>query len=228
MQSLAAENNLPETAFILPHATQNGHFAIRWFSPTHEVPLCGHATLAAAYAVQLHTPALTNSLTFHAKHAILQAQSDGNQVSLRLPSIAYRSTPIIPELEAALGAPIIELYEADDWFTVVEDEQTVRDMQVNVAALGKPPARDIIVTARGEKVDFVSRCFFPNVGIPEDPVTGSAHCIIAPYWGKKLSKTTLLAHQISARGGKLHCTVEAKHVTLTGQVALHIAGEIAV
>lgn len=224
MQCIAAENNLAETAFFIP--SQTADYQIRWFTPTHEVELCGHATLAAAYVIFHHLHHPSEIIRFESLSGPLNTRRKGDWLTLDFPIWPYEPRPITTQLEVALGAHILELYQGPDWLAVLKDEATIRALTPNIAQLLQTESPNIIVTAHGTNVDFVSRGFFPNVGIDEDPVTGSAHCLLTPYWASRLNKRVLHAQQLSARGGDLICSLEENRVLISGQAALYMRGEI--
>ena len=225
MLNIAAENNLTETAFYVP--VENG-FHIRWFTPTVEVDLCGHATLAAAYVI-------FNIQKFEGKEVRLESRSgelvvarDENWLTLNFPVDLYHIAVPPPALvESLSAATMLEVYKGKtDYLVVLDSEQEVRDLEYDIIVLSTIPARGIIVTAPGDDVDFVSRFFAPQSGIDEDPVTGSTHTTLIPYWSEKLSKTTLTAKQLSKRGGYLKCELVGERVHIGGQARLYLKGEI--
>ena len=225
MLNIAAENNLTETAFYVP--VENG-FHIRWFTPTVEVDLCGHATLAAAYVI-------FNIQKFEGKEVRLESRSgelvvarDENWLTLNFPVDLYHIAVPPPALvESLSAATMLEVYKGKtDYLVVLDSEQEVKDLEYDIIVLSTIPARGIIVTAPGDDVDFVSRFFAPQSGIDEDPVTGSTHTTLIPYWSEKLSKTTLTAKQLSKRGGYLKCELVGERVHIGGQARLYLNGEI--
>ncbi len=228
MQSIALENNLSETAFIVP---EGDNYRLRWMTPTMEVDLCGHATLAAAYVVLTELEPRANRVRFQTMSGWLTVERAADAFRLELP--ARPPMPDLPEevpaeLAEGLGANPIEVLEATHVFLAVFDaEDDVRAMWPDMEILQKLEDRSVIVTAPGREVDFVSRYFGPCVGVPEDPVTGAAHCTLAPYWAKRLGKKTLTARQLSARGGELICEDAGQHVRLTGKAVLYARGELA-
>lgn len=226
MQRVAQEMNLSETAFLLP---EGDGFRLRWFTPTVEVDLCGHATLASAHTLwsEGHL-ASDQEARFYTRSGLLTAQRQGDWIELNFP--ADPSQPIqTPEgLANALGAtPVAVVENALGYLVELAQAATVRDLQPDFAALGKFPVHGVIVTSRGEApYDVVSRFFAPALGINEDPVTGSAHCGLSPYWREKLSKTTFLAYQASARGGVLQVEDRGDRVVLRGQAVTVLRGEL--
>ncbi|MFC1529946.1 PhzF family phenazine biosynthesis protein [Gemmatimonadota bacterium] len=225
MQAIAAENNLSETAFLLPAGDDH---ELRWFTPTTEVALCGHATLASAFVLFEHLDWPGESISFHTRMSgTLNVSRWNGLLELDFPTAPVVSIPPPEGLGEALGVDSEEVYSAgEDVMVVLPDEQQVRDLQPDMVALSDIECRGVIVTAPGESVDFVSRFFCPRVGIAEDPVTGSAHCALTPYWSERLGKTDLNARQVSARGGELFCTAAGERVTIAGRAVLYSVGMI--
>ena len=229
MQGVATEMNVAETAFLVPRADG---FDLRWFTPTVEVDLCGHATLASAH-VLWETGKLPASETarFHTKSGVLTARREGERIVMDFPAEVVAPAPAPPGLEAALGAPF-SFYGKNrmDYLVEVADEGTVRGVSPDLRALMRYPVRGIIVTARaeGRALDFVSRFFAPAAGVDEDPVTGSAHCALAPYWGAKLGKTEMTGFQASRRGGRVGVRLVRDRVLLIGRAVTVLAGELRV
>lgn len=221
LQAIAAENNLSETAFLVP---QNGDFEIRWFTPQVEVDLCGHATLASAHVVFSQGITPNSTIRFHSPSGLLEVSRDGDLLAMDFPSRPAKPGRPNDTLLAALGVSPLEVYWARDAMMVLRDEFEVRQIQPDMTALMQLDCLGVIVTAKGERVDFVSRFFGPKVGIPEDPVTGSAHCTLIPYWSKKLGKKQLHAHQISARGGELFCHDLGERVRIAGKAVTYLRG----
>lgn len=223
MQNIAAEHNLAETAFVVRKA-QGWH--IRWFTPTTEVPLCGHATLASAHVLfDLYEEPL-ESLDFISKSGPLRVTREGGRLWLDFPRITPSGVAANPLIAAALGVQPVEVLGSNELFVVLESEQAVRECQPDMAALAKLPWLGAIVTARGTQHDFVSRYFAPAIGINEDPVTGSTHCLLIPYWAQQLDKTSLTAYQCSARGGELLCRLEGDRVKIGGAATLVASGTL--
>jgi PhzF family phenazine biosynthesis protein len=224
MQAIAAENNLAETAFFVP---SSGDFELRWFTPTTEVSLCGHATLATAYVIATILSPDRNLLRFHTKSGPLEVTRHGEILSLDLPARPPLPTPVPDDLAVILGAsPAAVLRAADDFLVVFAGDQTVRALNPDLGRIARLPAQGVIVTAPSRDVDFVSRYFAPAAGIPEDPVTGAAHCALVPYWSQRLGKTNLHARQVSARGGDLYCRASGARVVLSGRAVLYLEGRI--
>ncbi|PTQ89052.1 PhzF family phenazine biosynthesis protein [Agitococcus lubricus] len=222
LQAIAAENNLSETAFI---CAQSAGYAIRWFTPTTEVDLCGHATLAAAYVVFNHLNPQLSRVDFNSRSGLLTVYKDeSGWLTMNFPSRPAQVCAPPPALIAGLGhSPDLTLV-ADDYLAVFEDEATIRALQPDFELLKQLDKRGVIVTARGTDCDVVSRFFAPNYGINEDPVTGSAHCTLTPYWCEQLHTNDLVAKQISARTGSIRCELRDNRVWLSGQAVLVIEG----
>ncbi|GAA4843617.1 PhzF family phenazine biosynthesis protein [Algivirga pacifica] len=226
LQNIAAENNLSETAFIV---TKEGAYSIRWFTPTTEVDLCGHATMAAAHVLFEHLQYNQSKILFNSpRSGVLEVTKEANdRLTLNFPAQKIEMIPPSQKLDTALGTAVHGTYKSsDDIMIVVGSENEVRHLTPNLTALGQLPYRGIIVTAKGDTVDFVSRFFGPAVGIEEDPVTGSAHTKLIPYWAKKLGKDTLHAQQLSARGGDLYCQLQGDRVLISGRAVTYMKGEI--
>ncbi len=227
MQGIAREMNLSETAFLLPH--RNG-YNIRWFTPSVEVDLCGHATLASAHVLyETGNVSPGETIVFHSKSGFLQAAKKGDWIELNFPAVTEEPVSLLPSIALALG--ITAKYAGlnkFDYLVEVESEKIVRELKPNFALLAMLPCRGVIVTAKSDspEYDFVSRFFAPACGIDEDPVTGSAHCCLAPYWSKKLGKTEFMAYQASSRGGVLKLTLQGDRVLLGGQAVTVLKGEL--
>lgn len=228
MQAIAAENNLAETAFFL---REGEAYALRWFTPTVEVELCGHATLASAYVIFRFLEPQRDSVRFRTlKAGMLGVGRAGEALVMDFPAWPPEPCPLPPELPAALGATPAEMYRyRQRHLAVFERAEEVAGLAPDFAAL-KRQGHGLIVTAPGSEggVDFVSRFFAPAHGIDEDPVTGSAHCVLTPFWAKRLGKTRLEARQISRRGGVLACTLDGERVAIAGRCVLYLEGTIAV
>ncbi len=227
MQSIAAENNLAETAFII---RSGEHFAIRWFTPTVEVDLCGHATLASAYVIFNHTDFAAEEILFHSvRSGELRVTRDGKKLYLNFPVDEISRCENIPEITKGIGMKPIEVYKGKtDYMAIVGSEAEVQNINPDFAAIAEIAARGLIVTAPGNCVDFVSRFFGPQSGVNEDPVTGSAHTTLIPYWSGRLGKDSLSAKQISKRGGELQCQHAPPRVIVGGEAQLYLIGEIIV
>jgi PhzF family phenazine biosynthesis protein len=228
MQSIAAENNLSETAFIVP---RGGEFEIRWFTPVQEVELCGHATLASGFVVLHHLAPKRELVRFACKAGELQVARDGDRLAMQLPRWAPGPVDAPPSLAEALGAaPRTTLAYGSKYLCVYDDGAEVAALKPDFATLAKLDRYGVIATAPGDahECDFVSRFFAPAAGVDEDPVTGSAHCLLVPYWAERLKRDSLFGKQISKRGGEIWCRLGDTTVTLTGHVAPYFVGEIEV
>lgn len=225
LQSIAAENNLSETAFLVPKS--KGRYDLRWFTPAVEIDLCGHATLASAFVVFSFINDSLSTVVFETASGLLTVTRSGELLSMDFPARKPEPTEESSIISQALGAVPLEVLKSRDLLVVFKDESTVRDMNPDFDKLKQ--IRDffaVIVTARGEKCDFVSRFFAPNAGIPEDPVTGSAHCTLIPFWADRLKKNQLHALQLSKRGGELFCESAGDRVRISGHAALYAKGEL--
>jgi len=226
MQQIAMENNLSETAFILKNSDTT--YDIRWFTPETEVDLCGHATLAAAHVIMSHLYIDTNFVVFNSKSGELRVDISDGMYWLDFPSQPPKPVSMPKLLPEAIGAiPIFAGYNVD-LMVLMENEQIVRDMTPDLQIIRNLDARGVIVTAVSEResTDFVSRFFAPAIGVPEDPVTGSAHTLLTPFWSKKLGKNRLNALQISKRGGSLTCIDEGERVKIGGSAVTFLTGTI--
>lgn len=223
MQSIAAENNLAETAFFVP--TDTG-FYIRWFTPTKEIALCGHATLASAFVLYEYLDYQQNQIEFDSLSGILKVQKKADCLILDFPNQRPAATEISQDLITGLGMTPSSCFESEDIIAVLDNEADVIAITPDFDALSKLPLRGVIVTAPANDYDFVARFFAPKYGIPEDPVTGSAYTQLAPYWAECLDKNTLTAKQLSARGGELECTVVGDRVLISGHAVSYLQGEI--
>jgi PhzF family phenazine biosynthesis protein len=224
LQSIAAENNLSETAFFVGHGAE---YALRWFTPATEVDLCGHATLASAFVIFENLEPSLAELRFASKSGVLKVTRDGERLALDFPARPPEARSI-PGLEAALGKNPREVLAARDILAVFDSEEEVRALQPDMAKIAALPTFAVIVTAPGRQTDFVSRFFAPAKGVPEDPVTGSAHCTLVPYWAKRLGKPRLEALQVSARGGALRCELRGDRVAIAGRAVQYLHGTIEV
>ena len=227
LQAIAAENNLSETAFLV---RQGSAVELCWFTPRTEVKLCGHATLAAAYVLFECKQWLQESIRFVTRFSgELPVSRKNDLFEMDFPARPARTYPAAAGIAAVLGIKNPEVLNSEeDLLVVLDSETTVRKIVPDMAALAKIDCRGIIVTARGDQCDFVSRFFAPRVGINEDPVTGSSHTVLAPYWARKLGKNELHARQVSARGGELYCRYMGERVRISGRAVLYMEGMITV
>ena len=228
MQLIAAENNLPETAFFVP---QQDSYHVRWFTPTQEVDLCGHATLAAGWVVLNRLEPDQDRVTFYSRSGPLTVRRDGPRLAMdfpsRPPTVCEAPRALLEGLAAGGAPPPILVLGSRDYLCLFEDEAQVRVLKPDFAKLMTLDRQGVIVTARGSGgVDFVSRYFGPRVGIPEDPVTGSAHSTLIPFWADRLKKETLNARQVSARGGALVCALRGDRVEISGEAMLYLEGTL--
>ena len=223
MQQIAAENNLSETAFLVPLGEA---WELRWFTPTTEVDLCGHATLASACVLFEEVEPERDAILFHTKSGDLTVTREGQAMVLDFPARVAFECDAPPALAEALGASPVDVRAVEHWYLAIfETESDVANLAPDMGRL-RGLDRSVIATAPGDEVDFVSRCFAPAVGVPEDPVTGSAHCTSAPYWAERLGKRGLEARQISARGGDLSCRVRGDRVHIGGEAVIVLRGEL--
>jgi predicted PhzF superfamily epimerase YddE/YHI9 len=227
MQSIAAENNLAETAFFVP---EGGDYALRWFTPTVEVDLCGHATLASAHVVFSFLDPKRETVSFHTlKAGTLHVSRRGEMLEMDFPSRPAVAAPPPPGLLAALGGRPEAVLRARDYLVVYGSATEVTALKPDFAALARQDCFAAIATAPGDNgVDFVSRFFAPAQGIDEDPATGSSHCTLTPYWAQRLGKTELEARQLSRRGAALRCTLQDDRVKIAGRAVLYLEGKISV
>ena len=223
MQSIAFENNLSETAFFVP---RSGYYDLRWFTPEAEVDLCGHATLASAFVLMNFIDPSMERVEFRSQSGPLFVSRSGDIFTLDFPS-----RPPIPcdkpaILERALGVPVLETHRSRDVVALVEDEHTVQSLTPDFALLKQIDTFAVVVTAKGDTCDFVSRFFTPQEGINEDPVTGSSHSTLIPFWSARLGKTQMIARQLSQRGGQLTCELCGDRVKIGGKAVCYLQGEI--
>ncbi|WP_282366267.1 PhzF family phenazine biosynthesis protein [Pseudomonas sp. PS02290] len=225
MQQIASEHNLSETAFLVREAPA---WHIRWFTPTHEVPLCGHATLASAFVLFEKYGEKAEVIHFTGKSGPLSVSRESHRLVLDFPSMPPAEQGVTLDIERALGTAVVDVLSAAELLVVLESEQAVRDCKPDFAALARLPWPGVIVTAKGdgERYDFVSRYFAPGIGINEDPVTGSTHCSLIPYWSARLNKFSLTGYQASARGGELFCRLEGDRVKIGGYATLVASGAL--
>jgi len=224
LQAIAAENNLAETAYVWK---EKDHYSIRWFTPTLEVDLCGHATLASAYVLFFKKHLEKEIIRFDSRSGPLYVSRRDDLLTLDFPKDNLMEVDCPPVLSQALGLPILDCYKGKtDYLVCIESEKKLAELRPDLHLIARLPSRGLIVTAKGDSCDFVSRCFFPQSGIDEDPVTGSAHTSLVSYWSSKLNKNDLEAHQISPRGGTLYCTLEGGRVKIRGYARLYLQGHI--
>lgn len=227
MQKIAAENNLSETAFIVK---QNEFYEIRWFTPTIEVALCGHATLASAHVLFLYYHQPGSLLHFYSPHSgDLYVTKKDDRLTLNFPKDNIRPVDSQDQIVGAFHKKPVEIYKGKtDYLLVFESQKDIVSCKPDMELLKKSKARGIIITAPGKKVDFVSRFFGPGSGVDEDPVTGSAHTTLTPYWSQRLNKKRMKARQLSARGGRLICELKDDRVLISGRAVTYLKGEIEV
>ncbi len=223
MRAIAAENNLSETAFFV---REGEGYALRWFTPKAEVDLCGHATLASAFVILEILDPTRQQVAFSTKSGTLTVTREGPRLVMNFPSRPGESATASEALLRGLGREPQAVFRSRDYLVLYDSEATVRALVPDMAALMEVDRLGVIVTAPGEQVDFVSRCFAPRLGVPEDPVTGSAHCTLIPYWSKRLGKAEMIAWQVSERGGELFCTDLGERVKVAGQAVLYMQGTI--
>lgn len=223
MQAIAMENNLAETAFFVPHGDR---YHLRWFTPKVEVDLCGHATLASAAVLFERLGYAGDRVAFDTKSGELIVERQDGLLRLDFPARPPGPVPVHPRLIDALGTQPETVLGARDYLVVYRNEDDVRSLQPDLNLLAAVDRFAVIVTAPGQDVDFVSRFFAPAKGVPEDPVTGSAHCTLIPYWARRLNKTKLTARQVSERGGELWCEDRGERVFIAGRAFFFLEGRI--
>lgn len=225
MQSIATENNLAETAFVVP---KGNDFEIRWFTPEAEVALCGHATLASAHVLFNHLNYDGDKIGFLSRESgWLFVNKNEDELQLDFPQDSIEAIITPGNLVEAFGIMPVESYEGkSDYLLIYERQQQIEKMKPDFNLIIKAGKRGVIISAKGNDVDFVSRFFAPQIGVPEDPVTGSAHTTLAPYWASKLGKNKLSAKQFSKRGGNLICELEKNRVLISGKAITYLVGEI--
>lgn len=225
LQSIAFENGLSETAFFVPRGTG---YDLKWFTPEVEVDLCGHGTLASAFIAFTELGRREGTLVFHSRSGPLRAEREGERLILDFPSRPASPAAAPAALISGLGGLPVEVLKARDYLAVFESEADVAALSPNFAALRTLDCLGVIATAPGTRSDFVSRFFAPGAGVPEDPVTGSAHCTLIPYWSSRLGKKELRALQVSRRGGELFCSDEGERVKIGGRAVIYLRGSIEV
>jgi len=226
LQEIAVENNLSETAFFVKN--EDGSYRIRWFTPETEVDLCGHATLASAHVLYEFLNFNGEKVVFESNSGQLSVQKENNLYWMDFPSNPPKPVPVPKLLPEAIG--VIPIYTGinTDLLVLLQDEETVRSVRPDLLILKKMEVRGTIITAPGKDVDFVSRFFAPAVGVPEDPVTGSAHTVLTPFWSKRLKKEKLKARQVSKRGGDLTCIQKGDRVEIGGHAVTYMTGDISI
>lgn len=223
LQAIATQNDLPETAFLIEHGD---FYDLRWMTPAVEVDLCGHATLASAHVLFRHLDYRGNCVRFQTASGELRVERAGDRLVLDFPARPAGETSPNDDLIDALGARPERILQGRDLYAVFETEAEVAAIKPNLERVAKLDAQGVVVTARGDQCDFVSRYFAPAAGIPEDPVTGSTHCTLIPYWSQRLGKKELFARQISARGGELFCEDRGERVGIGGDAVTYVEGKI--
>ncbi len=223
MQAIAAENNLAETAFLVPRA---GGFDLRWMTPTVEVDLCGHATLASGHALFRHRDYPGKTIYFQTRSGELTVERDEEKLVLDFPSLPAEPVAVTSEIRVALGAEPVGLLQGRDYIALFSSQREIADVQPDLDRITRLDRQGVVVTAPGDDCDFVSRYFAPAAGIPEDPVTGSTHCTLIPYWAERLGNRELFARQISARGGELFCADRGERVSIGGEAVTYVEGRI--
>lgn len=223
LQSIAMENNLPETAFLVQ---RESHYDLRWFTPAVEIDLCGHATLAGGYVILEYIGHDSECVEFTSKSGRLSVEKKNNMLFLDFPSRRPKECDPPEGIDKILGSSPSQVLSSRDLLVVFDDERVIRNMSPDLNAIAKLDHLALIATAPGNNSDFVSRFFAPRVGIPEDPVTGSAHCTLIPYWSERLNKTELHAFQLSKRGGELFCVDKVDRVSIGGKAVTYMSGTI--
>lgn len=223
MKNIAAENNLSETAFTVK---TNDGYDLRWFTPSDEIDLCGHATLATAYVLFNYYEKAADRIVFHTMSGDLFIGRNGDYIEMDFPAYSLNKVTVTDEMAAALGATPKEAYLDRDLLLVYDDEDIIRKMKPDFAKVKQLDGLGVAVTAPGKDYDCVSRFFVPELSIPEDPVTGSAHCMITPYWVERLGKSILKAYQASERGGELICELRDNRVIISGRAVIFAVSEL--
>ncbi|WP_432633754.1 PhzF family phenazine biosynthesis protein [Brachyspira sp.] len=223
MINIARENNFSETAFTVK---TNDGYEIRWFTPGGEVKLCGHATLATSYVLFHYYETDKNNLVFHSLSGDLLIGKDGDYIAMDFPMLRCREIEITSLMAEAFGTVPLKAYIDDRLLLVYENEQIIRNMKPDFEKVALLHEHGVAVTSAGSNYDCVSRFFAPRLKVNEDPVTGSAHCMIAPYWGERLGKKIIRAYQASERGGELLCELRDDRVVIKGKAALYSIGEL--
>ena len=223
LQAIAMENNLAETAYFVP---EGDGYRLRWFTPSVEVDLCGHATLASAFVLMEHLQHSSSTISFETLSGQLSVSREGDMYTLDFPARPAHRGDLTKKIVEAIGLEPTEFWQARDMMAVFDNEQQIRAIHPDMALLAQLDTFALMVTAPGIDCDFVSRFFAPQNGIVEDPATGSSHCTLAPYWAEKLGKTKLHSRQLSQRGGEFWCEMQGDRVKISGQAVLFATGEI--
>jgi len=223
MQKIANENNLSETAFFVQ---EEGGYRIRWFTPSSEVDLCGHATLASAYVLFELINIKEEEIVFQSKSGALRVSKKGETYQMDFPALEFKESAIPDNVAKAFDKKVVACYSSMDYIVVFENEDDVANANVNLELLKEIDVRGVIITARSEQYDFVNRMFAPKYGIDEDPVTGSAFTQLIPYWKQVLNKTSFIAKQVSQRGGEVFCEIEGERVYISGYAVKYLEGTI--
>lgn len=223
MLKIAQENNLSETAFIVK---EKNFYKLRWFTPAAEIDFCGHATLASGFVILKKLESNLNFVEFETKRGKLTVTKVDKFFEMDFPAYEYKKVLVTAEMQAAVNAEILEAYLSRDLLLVVKDAETVEKLQPNFEKLAKLDGTTQAVTAAGKNFDCVSRVFAPKVGVNEDPVTGSTHCLITPYWSEKLGKNKIIARQASTRGGILYCEICGERIKISGQAVLFATADL--
>ena len=225
MQAIAIENNYSETAFVVKRG--KGEYDLKWFTPGGEVALCGHATLATSFVLHRFVDPDVEAMHFHTLSGELVVRPCANGYTMDFPVGAYKEIPVSEEILAATNGLAREAYyDGGDLMAVIESEEALAALVPDYDAMRRLDGRGLIITAVSKSCDFVSRCFYPKLNVPEDPVTGSAHTYLTPLWAGKLGKTEMVAKQLSVRGGMLRVRLEGRRVSITGNAVLFMRGEI--
>ena len=225
MLNIAKENNLSETAFVVKG---DNFYKLRWFTPSGEIDFCGHATLATAFVILTQIEKNLNKIEFETAHGNFTVKKNENLFEMNFPAYDYKKIPVTEKMSDAIGAEVLEAYLSRDLLLVINSAEKIKNLQPNFDKLKNLEGLIQAVTARGSEKNFdcISRVFAPKIKIPEDPVTGSTHCLIAPIFAKKLQKNILKCYQASARGGILYCKVEDNRVKISGNAVLFAKSEL--
>lgn len=231
LQQIAAENNLSETAFFVPSEKPDCEYHIRWFTPTIEVSLCGHATLATAHVLKHHMAFAGDSITFDSQSGPLQVYYDNDKIQLDFPADPPEpetDSTLIELVKTAISADVIDVHRSKYFLARLHSKDAVLSVQPDINIIKQLPSLGLIITSEAEEYDFVSRFFAPNAGVDEDPVTGSAHCILTPFWANQLDRNQFNAKQVSTRGGEMECELRGERVLMRGVGKTYLVGSIEV